>query len=204
MAGGAHAGGDVEGKEEGGADAGFAEAGEEHAQVGGDFGGGADGGAEGAAHGGLVDDDGGGEVEDVVDVGAGELGEEAAGEGAEGFDPLALGFGVKGVEDEGGFAGAGDAGDGDELVLGDVEVEALEVVGAGAADLDEVGMDVHGGGPLGDTLAEGGAGVLDRGCESRRAAGRSHSLEKHGGGHWGWRGSGGRWGRASSRVSTSA
>ena len=146
LAGGAGAGGDVEGEEVGGADGGFAEAGEEHAQVGGDFGGGADGGAEGAAHGGLVDDDGGGEVEDVVDVGAGELGEEAAGEGAEGFDPLALGFGVKGVEDEGGFAGAGDAGDGDELVLGDVEVEALEVVGAGAADLDEVGMDVHGGG----------------------------------------------------------
>ena len=36
------------------------------------------GGAEGAAHGGLVDDDGRGEVENIVDVGARKLGQKAA------------------------------------------------------------------------------------------------------------------------------
>jgi hypothetical protein len=62
-----------------------------------------------------------------------------AGVGAEGFDVAALALGVEGVEDEGGFAGAAQAGDGDVAAEGDVEVEALEVVLADAAQADALG-----------------------------------------------------------------
>ena len=58
--------------------------------------------------------------------------------GGEGFDLAALTFGVDGVEGEGGFAGAGNAADDGEGVVGDVDVDALEVVGAGSADCDLV------------------------------------------------------------------
>jgi hypothetical protein len=56
-----------------------------------------------------------------------------------------LAFGEEGVEGEGGFAAAGDAGEDDELFLGDGEVDAFEVVFAGAAD-DEVVELGDGGG----------------------------------------------------------
>ncbi len=77
----------------------------------------------------------------MVDVGLFDALEELAGVGGEGFDVAALAFGVDGVEGERGFARARDAADDGEGVVGNVDVDALEVVGAGAADCDLV---VHG------------------------------------------------------------
>ncbi len=120
---------------------GAAGAGKEEAQVVVDLGHGADGGAGVAAGALLVDGDGGGEALDVVDVGLLHLAEELAGVGGEGLDVAALALGVDGVEGERALAGAGEAGDDDELVAGDVDVDVLEVVLAGAADDD--GIERH-------------------------------------------------------------
>ena len=111
-----------------------AAAGVEEAEVVVDLGGGGDGGAGVAGLVLLLDGDGGGEAVHVVDVGFFDALEELAGVGGEGFDVAALAFGVDGVEGERGFAGAGDSADDGEGVVGDVDVDALEVVGAGAAD----------------------------------------------------------------------
>ena len=115
-----------------------AAAGVEEAEVVVDFGGGGDGGAGVAGLILLLDGDGGGEAVDVVDVGLFDALEELAGVGGERLDVAALAFGVDGVEGERGFAGAGDAGDDGEGVVRDVDVDALEVVGAGSADGDLV------------------------------------------------------------------
>ena len=113
-----------------------AAAGVEEAEVVVDFGGGGYGGAGVAGLFLLLDGDGGGEAVHVIDVGFFDALEELAGVGGEGFDVAALAFGVDGVEGERGFAGAGDAADDGEGVVGDVDVDALEVVGAGSADCD--------------------------------------------------------------------
>ena len=115
-----------------------AAAGVEEAEVVVDFGCGGDGGAGVAGLIFLLDGDGGGEAVHVVDVGLFDALEELAGVGGEGFDVAALAFGVDGVEGEGGFAGAGDAADDGEGVVRDVDVDALQVVGAGSADGDLV------------------------------------------------------------------
>ncbi len=106
----------------------------EEAEVVVDLGGGGDGGAGVAGLVLLLDGDGGGEAVHVVDVGLFDALEELARVGGEGFDVAALAFGVDGVEGERGFAGAADAADDGEGVVGDVDVDGLEVVGAGAAD----------------------------------------------------------------------
>src|SRR5665213_759315 len=103
-----------------------------------DFGGGGDGGARVAGLVLLLDGDGGGEAVHVVDVGLFDAFEELAGVGGEGFDVAALALGVDGVEGERGFARARDAGDDGQGVVGDVHVDALEVVGASTADGDFV------------------------------------------------------------------
>ena len=82
----------------------------------------------------LFDGDDRREPEHEVDVGFGHLGDEALGVGGERFHVAALALGVDGVEGEGGFARAGEAGDDDELVAGDFERNVLEVVHAGALD----------------------------------------------------------------------
>ncbi len=115
-----------------------AAAGVEQAEVVVDLGGGGDGGAGIAGLVLLLDGDGGGEAVHVVDVGLFDALEKLAGVGGERFDVAALALGVDGVEGERGFAGAGDAGDDGEGVVRDVDVDALEVVGAGAADGDLV------------------------------------------------------------------
>ena len=125
MAVGAHALRMVEGIVEGGADEGSAQAGVEEAEVGHDLGGRPDGGTEVAPHPPLVDEDGGGEVFDLVHVGPGKLGEAALGEGREGLHELALGLGIDGVEEEGGLARARDPGEDDEAALGQGEAEVL-------------------------------------------------------------------------------
>jgi hypothetical protein len=68
--------------------------------------------------------------------------EELAGVGGEGLDVAALAFGVDGVEGEGGFAGAAEAGDDDEFVARDFDGDVFEVVLAGAPDDDGVGLRI--------------------------------------------------------------
>ncbi len=75
---------------------------------------------------------------DVVEIGLGHLAEELAGIGRERLDVFSLAFGVDGVEGETALAGAGETGDDDELVAGYVEVDVVEVMGARAADGDEL------------------------------------------------------------------
>jgi hypothetical protein len=91
----------------------------------------------------LVDRDRGGEAVDRVDVRLLHLAEELARVGGERLDVAALPLGVDRVEGERGLAGAGEAGDHDELVAGDGDVDVLEVMLAGAADDD--GVERHGG-----------------------------------------------------------
>ena len=76
---------------------------------------------------------------DLVDVRLLHLAEELAGVGRERLDVAALALGVDGVEGQGGLAGAGQAGDDDQLVARDLDVDVLQVVLAGAANDDGVG-----------------------------------------------------------------
>ena len=109
-----------------------------------DFGDGGDGGFAAAAGDALLDGDGGGQAGDVVDFGFFHLLGELPGVGGHGVEEAALAFGEEDVEGEGGFAGAGEAGDDDELVARDVEGDVLEIVLAGAGDVDAV-WEVRGG-----------------------------------------------------------
>ena len=113
-----------------------ADAGEEQAQVVVDFGHGADGGAGVVGDALLVDGDGGREALDVVHVGLVHAAEELAGVGGKGLDITALALGVDGVEGQAALAGTGDAGDNDELIPRDRDVDILEVVLASALDVD--------------------------------------------------------------------
>jgi hypothetical protein len=118
-----------------------AAAGVEQAEVVVDLGGGGDGGAGVAGLVLLLDGDGGGEAVHVVDVGLLDALEELAGVGGERFDVAALALGVDGVEGERGFPEPLTPADDGEGVVRDVDVDALEVVGARAADCDLV---IHG------------------------------------------------------------
>ncbi len=109
-------------------------AGVEEAEVVVDLGGSGYGGAGVAGLVLLLDRNGGSQSVHVVDVGLFDALEELAGVGGEGFDVAALAFGVDGVEGERGFAGAADPADDREGVVRDVDVDALQVVGAGASD----------------------------------------------------------------------
>lgn len=86
----------------------------------------------------MVDADGGAEAGDEVDVGFIHDAEKHAGVARERFDVAALAFSVDSVEGEGRFAAAGEAGNDDEFVARDIEVDALEVVGPSTADFDVV------------------------------------------------------------------
>ena len=115
-----------------------AAAGEKQAEVVVDFGGGGDGGARVARGVFLLDGDGGREAVDEVDVGLVDALEELAGVGGERLDVAALALGVDGVKGEGGFAGAGDAGDDREHAVRDGAVDGFEIVGPRSADDDGV------------------------------------------------------------------
>ena len=73
---------------------------------------------------------------DGVEVGLVHLAEELAGVARQALDVAALPLGVDRVEGEARLARAREAGDDDELVAGDLDVDVLEVVLAGAADDD--------------------------------------------------------------------
>lgn len=100
------------------------------------FGDGADRGARVVGSGLLFDGDGRGEPLNVVHVRLLHQGEELAGVGGERLHIAALPLGIEGIECQGRFARAGEAGDHDQLVAGQGQVDVLEVVGAGTPDHD--------------------------------------------------------------------
>lgn len=82
----------------------------------------------------LLDRDGGGEALDMIDIGLLHQLEELAGISRERLDIAALALGIDGVEGEARLAGAGQAGDHRQRVARDVDVHALEIMLARAAD----------------------------------------------------------------------
>ena len=114
---------------------------EEQAQIVVDLGDGADGRARVVRGRLLLDRDRGREALDHVDIGLVHQLQELAGIGRETLDVAALALGIERVEGEARLARAREAGDDDEPVPRDVEVDVLEVVRAGAAHADLVGRD---------------------------------------------------------------
>ena len=86
----------------------------------------------------LVDRDRGRQTLDEVDVGLVHLAEELARVAAQALDVAALTLGVDRVEREAALAAAGQAGDDDEPVARQVDVDVAQVVFACAADRDQV------------------------------------------------------------------
>ena len=86
----------------------------------------------------LLDGDGRRQPGDAVDVRALHLLDELPGVGGHAVEEPPLALGEQDVEGEGGFAGAGQAGDDDELIARYLEVDVLQVVLAGAANFYEV------------------------------------------------------------------
>ena len=117
---------------------GRAGAGEQQAQVVVDLGDGADGGARVVAGGLLLDGDRRRQALDHVDVGLVHQLQELARIGRQALHVAALALGVEGVEREAGLARARQPGDHHQRVLGDVEVDVLEVVRARAAHADRM------------------------------------------------------------------
>ena len=116
-----------------------ADAGEEQAQVVVDLGDGADRGAGVAAGRFLVDGDGRRQALDEVDVGLVHLAEELAGVGGQRLDVAALALGVDGVEGQRALTRPRQTGEDNELVAGQLEVDALEVVFACSLHHQRVG-----------------------------------------------------------------
>ena len=117
---------------------GGARAGEEEAEVVVDLRHRADGRAGVLGRGLLLDGDGRGQATDVVHVRLLHHVEELAGVGRQRLDVAALALGVDRVEGEARLARPREPRDDHQLVAGDVHVDVLEVVLAGAADLDEL------------------------------------------------------------------
>ncbi len=92
----------------------------------------------------LLDRDRRRQAVDRVDVGLLHLLQELPRVGRERLDVAPLALGEESVEGERRLAGAGDAGDHDELAAGDLEVEILQIVLAGAAN----GNRIHRNRPL--------------------------------------------------------
>ncbi len=100
----------------------------------------ADGGARGLDRIRLLDGDGRADVLDRVDLGLVEQLEELPGVGAEGLHVAPLALGMEGVEHQRGLAGAAQAGDDNVLAQRQIEIEALEVVLADAAQANGLGF----------------------------------------------------------------
>ncbi|XQU68608.1 hypothetical protein OJJOAM_001339 [Cupriavidus sp. H18C1] len=92
---------------------------------------------------GLVDRDRRRHALDALDLRAVHAIEELAGVGAEGLDIAPLPFGIEGVEDQAGFAGAGRTRDHRHFAGAQVQIDLLEIVLTRAADADDAGR--HGG-----------------------------------------------------------
>ena len=137
----------------------LAHRGEEHAQVIVDLGDGPDGGARVVRSRLLLDGDGRRQATDHVVVRLLHLPEELAGVRAQRLDVPALAFRVQGIERERALPAPRHAGEHHQLLLGDLQRDALEVVLSGS--LHEDGIGLHGllgqGGP---GRISGGVGVL--------------------------------------------
>src|SRR3989338_6477584 len=103
-----------------------------------DFRDGSDGGTRVPRRGFLVDRDRGAGPLDALDVRLFHLGDELARVCGEALDVPPLSFRENRVERKGGLSRAGKTRNNRELVAGDVHVDALQIVHAGAADLDAV------------------------------------------------------------------
>ncbi len=108
----------------------------QQAQVVVDFGDRADGGARIVRGRLLLDGDGRRQAFDGVDVRLFHHRQELPRVGGQRFDIAALAFGINGVEGQRGLAGARQAGEHDQPVARQVEVDILQVVGPGAPDSD--------------------------------------------------------------------
>ena len=75
---------------------------------------------------------------DVIEVRLFHHAQELPGIGRQRLDITALALGVDGIEGQRALARAGQAGDDNQLVTGQIEVDVLQVVGTGAADADKV------------------------------------------------------------------
>ena len=117
---------------------GHADAGEQQPHVVVDLGDRADGRARVAAGGLLLDRDGRRQAVDLVDVRLLHHLQELAGIGRQPLDVAALALGIDRVEGERRLARARQAGQHDQLVARQVEVDVLEIVLARAADRDEL------------------------------------------------------------------
>ena len=115
-----------------------ADVGEQQPQVVVDFGDRADGRARIRAGGLLLDGDRRRQAVDQIDVGLLHLLEELPGVRRQRLDVAPLPFGVDRVEGERRLARAGQAGDHDQLVARQIDVDILEVVNAGAAHRNPV------------------------------------------------------------------
>ena len=104
-----------------------------------DFGDGADRGARVVRGGLLLDRDRGRQTLDHVDIGLVHQLQELTRISRQAFDVPALAFCVQGVESQRRLARSRQPGDHHQLVARDVQVDVLEVVGAGASDADPLG-----------------------------------------------------------------
>ena len=111
---------------------------EQQAQIIVNFRDGADGRARIVAGALLLDGDGRREPFDRIDIGLPHLFEELTGIGGQRFDVPALSFRIDRVEGERRFAGPAQAGDDDQLVARNLDVDVLEIVLARAFDDDGV------------------------------------------------------------------
>ena len=114
------------------------EAGKEEFDVVIDFRDGADGRAGGFDAVRLLDGDSGRDAFDRVDARFVHAVEELARVGREGFDVAPLAFGINGIEGERRFSGTAGAGDDMEESAREIEVDAAEIVLAGAADAESL------------------------------------------------------------------
>ena len=100
-------------------------------------------GAEGAADAGdpgpLVQGQGRGHIEHFLHLRPGGLGHAPPGIGGEGLQITPGTLGIEDAQGQGGFAAAGDPGDADELVEGDVHIDVFQVMHSRAADFDPLG-----------------------------------------------------------------
>jgi hypothetical protein len=89
----------------------------------------------------LLKSDGGRKTVDGIDLGDAHLVKETAGVRGHGFEIAALGFGVKCAEGERRLARTGDAGEDDEGITRDLDVDVLEIVLASTAYANEPVLD---------------------------------------------------------------
>ena len=138
----------------------------------------ADRGARGLDGVALLDGDRGSDVFDGIDLGLVEEVEELARVSAERLDVAPLALGVEGVEDEGGFTRATESRDGDVAAERDIEIEALEVVLAHAAQANALGFGGGGAGRRSDVLNHGRTRMEATAGNATRSARRGMSTDK--------------------------